>query len=347
MLSDAPVGFARSAETLSDDMQTLRPTIMLAVPRLFERARAKVMAEAGKSVISRRLLAWTEAVGWQRRQAAEGKASAPSWMPQLFWRLAGRQVAARVRAGFGGRIAMLICGGAPLSAETSRFLAAMELPLLQGYGLTEAGPAVTGTTVETRDSDSVGYVLPGGELAIGDHSELLVRSPGLMLGYWNNPQATREVLDPDGWLHTGDVADIIDGRVFIRGRIKDILVLSTGENVNPGPIETAILADPLIEQACVLGDSRPWCAAVVVVDAPAYTRWLRRISARGDMAARHALTRRLLARLSGFPPYARIRDVVVETTPWDLESGLITPTLKAKRPRISERYATDLAALYD
>ena len=238
-----------------------------------------------------------------------------------------------------------------VSETISRLEARLGVPLFtrttRSVQLTEAGRAVTGTTVEARDSESVGYVLPGGELAIGDHSELLVRSPGLMLGYWNNPQATREVLDPDGWLHTGDVAEIIDGRVFIRGRIKDILVLSTGENVNPGPIETAILADPLIEQACVLGDSRPWCAAVVVVDAPAYTRWLRTISARDDKAARHALTHRLEARLSGFPPYARIRDVVVETTPWDLESGLITPTLKAKRPRISERYATELAALYD
>jgi len=177
-----------------------------------------------------------------------------------------------------------------------------------------------------------------------------VRSPGVMKGYWHNTQASQETLDDKGWLHTGDAAEIIDGWVFIRGRIKDVIVLSTGENVNPGPIEMAILSDPLIDQTCVLGDGRPWCAAVVVIDTHAFQDWVARTKG-GDTdltspGTQKFLAGRLAARMNNVPPFARIRNVIVETKPWDLSSGLITPTLKSKRPRIAERYAEKLDALY-
>jgi long-chain acyl-CoA synthetase len=350
MLGNAPMAFARSVEHLSEDMQTLRPSIMLAVPRLFDRARARVVDTAEKSAVSARLLKWTEDIGWQRRLVAEGKKARLSPIQRLFWMVAGQRIASRVRDAFGGRIRMMICGGAALSGETSRFMAAMGLPLLQGYGLTEAGPAVTGCKIKDRRSDSVGFALPGCELKIGEKRELLLRSPGVMLGYWNKPEATREVLDSDGWLHTGDVAEIVDGRVYIVGRIKDILVLSTGENVNPNPIETALLSDPLIEQACVLGDGRQWCSAVVVVNPPAFEQWKAKAGLSSadpeDPSARDALVKRLKGRMQHIPPFARVADLVIEETPWDLNSGLITPTLKAKRPRIAERYSEQLDKLY-
>ncbi|MCA0869979.1 long-chain fatty acid--CoA ligase [Seohaeicola saemankumensis] len=351
MLGNAQVAFARSVEDLAEDMQELSPTVMLAVPRLFERARAKALAKAGRSVVARKLLEWTEFAGWHRQQAAEGRRVARPVWERVFWLLLGQRVATRVRGAFGGRIRMMVCGGAPLSADTSRFMAAMEMPLLQGYGLTEAGPAVTGSTIDERRSDSVGFALPGSELAIGDRQELFVRSPGVMMGYWGKPAATREVLDDEGWLRTGDAAEVIEGRVYIRGRIKDILVLSTGENVNPTPIETALLADPLIDQACVLGEGRPWCSAVVVVNRKAFQHWSAEVGMAdgnpnsGDL--RQALVNRLEPRMDGIPPYARIRNFVVETSPWTLESGLITPTLKAKRPRIADRYGSALDALYE
>jgi long-chain acyl-CoA synthetase len=245
---------------------------------------------------------------------------------------------------------MMICGGAPLSPDTAQFFAAMDLPLLQGYGLTEAGPAVTGTTIEDRRSDSVGRALPGSELAIGAKQELLVKSPGVMLGYWNKPDATKGAIDEDGWLHTGDAAEISGDRVYIRGRIKDILVLSTGENVNPAPIETALLSDPLIDQVCVLGDGKPYCTAVLVVDPAKLRKWLGEFQLSTDAdhwpKTRKAFVDRVDKLLVDIPPFARIRDVVVETEPWSLESGLITPTLKAKRPRIVERYSQALKDIY-
>ncbi len=350
MLANSPVAFARSIQDLAEDMRALHPTVMLAVPRLFERVHDKVISEAEGSVIASRLLAWTEAIGWRRRQVVEKKLPPPSIVANLYWTLIGRRVSRRVHEAFGGHIRMLVCGGAPLSADTSRFFAAMEIPLLQGYGLTEAGPAVTGSTIDDRRCDSVGFTLPGSELKIGDRQELLIHSPSAMIGYWNNPDATNDAFDQDHWLRTGDAAEIIDERVYIRGRIKDILVLSTGENVNPTPIEAALAADPLIEQVCVLGDSKPWCSAVVVVNAPKFQAWCEKtdVSLANPMSeeVRRNLVEYLTNRLEDTPPFARIRDIVIETEPWGLENGLITPTLKPKRARVLARYEKALSDLY-
>ena len=350
MLANAPVAFCLSVDRLAEDMQTLRPTVMLAVPRLFDRVRAKIEERANRSALSRVLMAWTQKVGWERCIEQAHKAETQSWLKQTYWQFVGSRLAARVRSAFGGRVHMLICGGAPLSAETSRFMAAMELPVLQGYGLTEAGPAVTGCKIDERRIDSVGFALPGCELKTGAKGELLVRSPGVMLGYWKNATATREILDEDGWLHTGDVAEIIDGRVYIKGRLKDILVLSTGENVNPNPIEASILADDLIDQVCVLGDKKPWCCAVVVVNTNACHEWaakngLEPADAK-DQRLRKAVKDRLVARMDNIPPFARIGGVIIEEHPWELESGLITPTMKSKRPKVAAQYAQEIEELY-
>ena len=351
MLNGSTVAFARSITTLAEDLASQRPTILLAVPRLFEKARDSAVAKADTTALGRWLLRCTEGVGWRRHCTREGTASAPPLFDLPFWAFAGRRIAARFRAGFGGRLRMVISSGAPLSGATYKFMAAMEVPLIEGYGLTEAGPAVTGSTHADRRLGSVGRALPGAELKIGRRQELLVRSPGLMMGYWQNPRATGDIVDADGWLHTGDAAEIVEGRVYIRGRLKDILVLSTGENVNPVPIETAVLADPLIEQACVLGDGKPWCAAVVVVDPDHFRNWAAQICPGirdpNDSRLRTALTERLGQQMGHVPTFARIRALHIVTQPWNLDSGLITPTLKTKRPKIAARYAREINNLYD
>ena len=351
MLNGSTVSFARSIKTLAEDLASQRPTILLAVPRLFEKACDVAVTQAGATALGRWLLRCTEQVGWTRHCARLGAEPASGLLDQLFWALAGRGIAARFRAGFGGRLRMALSGGAPLPESTYKFIAAMEVPLIEGYGLTEAGPAVTGSTHADRRLGSVGRALPGAELKIGRQQELLVRSPGLMMGYWHNPRATDNTVDADGWLHTGDVAEIIEGRVYIRGRLKDILVLSTGENVNPVPIETAVLTDPLIEQACVLGDGKPWCAAVVVVNPDRFHDWAAQTcpgaSDPNDFRLRTALTERLGQQMGHVPIFARVRALHIVTQPWNLDSGLITPTLKAKRPKIVDRYAREIDNLYD
>ncbi len=350
MLSGATVAYAQSIETLAADLADQKPTILLAVPRLFEKAHHKAVEQAEANALGGWLLKNTERIGWARHLSAEVTGQPLTLSQRLFWTLLGQHVAKRVGASFGGRLRMVLSGGAPLSEATYRFMAAMEVPLIEGYGLTEAGPAVTGSTLADRRFGSVGRPLPGAEVKTGNRQELLVRSPGVMMGYWRNPQASAEAVDEEGWLHTGDVAEIFDGRVEICGRLKDILVLSTGENVNPLPIETAVLTDPLVDQACVLGDGKPWCSAVVVVDADKFGIWAKEVCPEAqdvnDRGLSAALTKRLSERMEQVPPFGRIRAVYVETNPWSLESGLITPTLKAKRTRIAARYAQKLESLY-
>lgn len=351
MLNGSTVCYPQSIDTLSEDLVSQRPTVLLAVPRLFERVHRAALEQAGKNWLGRWAFDHAVDVGWARSLSAEGGGGPLGFVDRQFWAWFGSGIARRVHESFGGRLRMAISGGAALSSATQKFMAAMDVPLIEGYGLTEAGPAVTGSTLADRRSGFVGRALPGARVQIGHKNELLVKSPGVMLGYWNNSIATQKAIDSEGWLHTGDVAAIIDERVQIQGRLKDILVLSTGENVNPVPIETALLSDPLIEQACVLGDNKPWCAAVVVVTTSQFWDWADQALPGGvrdahDARLRQALTNRLAKRMEGIPNFAHIRDVIIETVPWTLDSGLITPTLKAKRPKIAELYRSALDDLY-
>ncbi|GGE61926.1 AMP-dependent synthetase/ligase [Actibacterium pelagium] len=351
MLNGSTVAYGRSIEVLAEDLRSQRPTILLAVPRLFEKAHHKAVERAQSSLIGGFLMKQTERTGWRRFQTTLDPSLSSNLLDRFFWSLIGARVAARIRDAFGGRLRMVISGGAPLSAQTFRFMAAMEVPLIEGYGLTEAGPAATGSTFEDRRLESVGKALPGAEVRTGPKQELLIRSPGLMMGYWGNPSASAKAIDEDGWLHTGDAAEIENGWVRIKGRIKDILVLSTGENVNPMPIESAIQSDPLIQQACVLGDGKPWCSAVVVIDTERFEKWAENqipgVKDFNDAHLRKSLRNRLLEKMDNIPPFARINAVHVEVEPWTLESGLLTPTLKAKRPKVAQRFRNELNALYD
>ena len=351
MMSCATVAFNRSVALLREDMAQVKPTHLLAVPRLFERIVAAVRSEARESALGALLLPRIESIGWKRAEAELYRAQAPSWLARIFWAIIGKRTSQRVRGIFGGRLRIALSGGAPLSRETFKFMLGMGVPLIEGYGLTEAGPAVTGSTLEDRHPGSVGRPLPGVEVRLGMDDELLVRTPSAMLGYWGNPEATSKTLDADGWLHTGDVAELRGGRIYIRGRLKDILVLSTGENVNPTATESALLADPLVDQVCVLGDGKPWCCAVVVANRVEWQAFVVRHGLHANdpnaSAARQALVDHLSTRMSAVPPFAQVRDVHVELEPWSLDSGLITPTLKAKRPRVAAKYEQALSRLYD
>ncbi len=348
LLAGASVTFSRSVETLREDMQAVSPTIMLAVPRLFDKLREAALAKVKGSSFNTWAFETALKIGWQRRLAAEGTERAPGLLGRLFWNVFGRKIAERVNGAFGSRLRVVLSGGAPMSPETSRFMAAMQIPLIEGYGLTEAGPAVTGSTLDDRRIGSVGRPLPGAEVRIGEAEELLVKSPGVMLGYWGNPEATKRSFTEDGWLRTGDRAELIDGRVYIRGRLKDLIVLSTGENVNPSPILDAMLEDALVEQAVVLGDNRPRCAAVVVVDAPAFESWRSGKGLGGKdkdhKDVRAAMLQRLLARMESIPPFARICGVHIETSPWTADDGLITGYIAAAEARIVAHLRRDLDA---
>lgn len=352
MMYGMQTAFNRSIQQLADDMLAIRPTILVAVPRIFERIHERIKKQLkNESVIARGLFHLTVAIGWQRFQYQQGRAY---WHPGLLlWPLLNRLVAQKVRARFGGRLQLAASGGAALLPAITRVFIGLGLNILQGYGLTETSPIISANTQSDNDPASVGKAIPGLQLKIGDNDELLVKGPGNMLGYWNNHQATSQIINSEGWLHTGDKASIRNGFIYITGRIKDILVLSNGEKIPPMDMECAISLDSLFEQVLVVGEGRPYLSALVVLNAESWVTLARAHQLDPFAAASlhnktiiSKLQRRISHALHDFPGYAKIRRVHPLLEQWSIENDLMTPTLKIKRARVLEKYKTEIESMY-
>ena len=250
---------------------------------------------------------------------------------------------------------MRVCvsGGAPLSPEVARFFIGLGLPLTEGYGLTEASPVISGSPPQDCIPGSVGRPLADVEVRIGRQGELLARGPNVMLGYWQQPEATRQAIDEDGWLHTGDVAEIREGNIVIRGRLKEVLVTSTGEKVPPADMEMALTADPLFDQAIVIGEGRPYLAALLVLNPESWIRFAGNLglehsdpNALDNPVAIKAALSRVQGCLKSFPGYAQVRAVQLMLKPWTVDNGLITPTMKVKRSQLEAHFADEIKHLY-
>lgn len=328
--------FSRGPEFLADDLLLIRPTAMLAVPRVFERLYAKLSKAVLEGPLHQRALFHLALSDSSRRFSK---------------RLTGRLVAG-VQQRFGGRLRMAVSGGAPLAPEIARAFNALGIPLIQGYGLTEAGPVVSVNPADgSGDADSAGRPLDNVETRIAPDGELLVRSPSLMQGYWRDPEATARVLDQNGWLHTGDKASRLCGNeLVLTGRLKDVLVMSTGVKCCPAEVESHLTADPLFEQTLVLGESRPYLVALLVA-APGELEALKRFVAysadgEGEAHLERALLQRCRARLSGLPHSHQLLRVALVPA-FTLANGLMTTTLKPRRTAITKTHAALIESLYD
>ena len=347
------VAYARSIPQLGDDMQTIRPTVLVAVPRIYERAYAAIRsALAKKGALARTLFDWTERLGWRRFLASQD-AAPPSPLVLALMPILDRAVAANVRAEFGGRLSRAIAGGAPMPSAVSRCFLAMGIDVLQGYGMTETSPIVSVNSPTRNDPATVGEPIEGVEVRIGAGDEILVRGPNVMMGYWRREAETARALEPDGWLHTGDKGSLRDGRITIRGRIKDIIVTSTGEKISPTDLEQAIVADPFFDQVMVIGEQRPFIAALAVLNRSAAEQAAKELGIAGELGeAMQSEPLRALAlakigrAVAQFPKYATPRKVWLTVEPWTVGGALITPTLKPKRLAIERAFAAEIERLY-
>jgi long-chain acyl-CoA synthetase len=349
MIGGATVAYARSVDTLREDLGTIRPTVLLAVPRIYERIQERIRQESDRSFVKGALVRLTTDIGWQRHEARRHRAPAPGLGRHLLWPLLDKFVARRLLRALGGRLRVAVSGGASLPPDTARFLVGLGLPLVEGYGLTEAAPVVTATRLGEILPGSVGQPLHGLDIKLGDQDELFVRTPSVMKGYWQDEMATAAAIDAEGWLRTGDIAEIRDGRVFIKGRLGERLALSTGEKVMASAIEAAIRRDPLFDQVCVIGEGRPCLAAVVSLNP---TRWKSTASEVGvDAQAPNTASKAILYRigrlLSDLPRPAQVCAVHLVLEAWTVQQGLLTPTLKVKRQAVEERYASAIEAVYE
>jgi len=354
MMTGATVAYARSIPLLSEDLQNLHPTIMISVPRIYERVYGAIHTKLAEgSPLKRALFNLAVETGWSRFLHEQGRGG---WkLSFLLWPLLNKLVAQKILDRLGGRLRTAVSGGAALAPEISHMFVGLGLPVVQGYGLTETSPIIAGNHLDNNFPDSVGQPIRGVQVRIGAQNELLVKGPNVMLGYWNNPEATRAMIDADGWLNTGDTVGISDtGHIYITGRIKEIIVMSNGEKVPPADMEQAIQRDRLFDQVMVYGEGRPYLVALAVLNPDAWLQFTNELGVRGDMpesltdsSVQAAILQRIAENMRAFPGYARVHRVLLLQEPWSIENGLLTPTLKVKRAKVVEKFAGQIKELYE
>jgi long-chain acyl-CoA synthetase len=352
IMTGSTTAYSRSVLVLGEDLQAIRPTLLISVPRIYERVYGRIRdaLDAG-SPLKKKLFLAAVSVGYARFEHAQGRGP---WLPSfLLWPVLNALVAKKILARLGGRMRAAISGGAALPPDISRVFIGLGLPVLQGFGMTECSPVAAANRPDDNLPASVGTVLPGIQLKIGENNALMIKGPNVMLGYWNNPEATKAILGADGWLNSGDTARIdAQGHVFITGRLKEIIVLSNGEKVPPVDIEAAIARDPLFEQVMLLGEGKPFLTVMTVLNADHWKKLCAEEgldpspAAAGSKRVEEVLRVRISAQMREFPGYAQVRRVSASLEPWSVENGLLTPTMKLKRAKVMEKFNAEIDRMY-
>ena len=352
--SGATIACAESIEAISENLVEVRPTIMVSVPRLFEKMYARVMEMVLKASAARRaLFFWALNVGKRAAAREIGRRRIPTFLG-LKRRLARRFVFSKILERTGGRVRFFICGGAPLAADIAEFFLAMGLIILPGYGLTETAPVLTGNTLEAYRLGSAGQAIPGVELRIAADGEILARGPNVMQGYYKLEAETRQVLE-GGWLHTGDIGHLDDdGFLFITDRKKDLIVTAGGKNVAPQPIESLLGLSPYISNAVVVGERRRFISALVVPNFEKLEAYARSIHIpfrnRAELCRRKDIVGFMQAEVDRSTPelasYERVKKIALLDHDFELAAGEVTPTLKIRRAIVEDKYKTLIDALY-
>jgi long-chain acyl-CoA synthetase len=337
------IAYAHDIRTVADDLKILHPTVVVSVPRLYEKVYARVMDERG---LKARIVAWATSVGARWADARlEGRE--PSALVRLQYAIADRLVFRKIRDGVGGRLRFFVSGGAPLSPEIARFLYSAGLVILEGYGLTETSPVTNVNPPDALRIGTVGPPVPGTEIRIAEDGEIQVRGPQVMKGYYNRPEDTAAVIDEEGWFSTGDVGEITEeGYLRITDRKKDLIVTAGGKNIAPQPIENRLKSNPFVEQVVMVGDRRRFAALLVVPDFGALESWARERNL--AVAGRDALVREpavqalmeeeVMDHLGPLSSFERPKKLALLTREFTIEDGTLTPTQKVKRRVVQERF---------
>ena len=348
------IAYGGGTVSLLRDLAEVRPTLLCCVPRVLELVYRRVLGERESAGFAKRqLLDWALALGKSvGTRRVEERAIPP--LHQLQLQLIDRIVFQKLRHTLGGRIRFLVSGGAPLNAEIARFFYGIGVTVYEGYGLTEAGPVISCNRPGQTRLGTVGIALPQVEVKIDTDGEICARGPNIMAGYYQRPEDTAAVLDADGWLHTGDVGNIdSDGFITITDRKKDLIITASGENIAPQPIEGALKQDPLIEEACLIGDKRPFVTALLVPNQALVETLARKNGVSGDwqtvlshQTVQGLFRDRVNAVNKTLPTPARIRQFRVLDQPFSQDRGELTPTMKVRRRHVLETRQEQIEAMY-
>ena len=358
LLSGAYVGFTIAflpdPLRVGEVMLQVRPTVLPSVPRVYEKVHTAVQARFDEATgLKRRLVDWALPIGREVSRLEAGGKPVPRRLA-LRHRVADRLVFSKVRERLGGRLRLPISGGAPLAREIAEFFDAVGVRILEGYGLTECTTACSTNRPERYRFGTVGPPLPGFEVRIAEDGEILVRSETVFQGYFKDPEATAEVLTPDGWLRTGDIGELDeDGFLTITDRKKDILVTAGGKNVAPQNLENDLKTSKFVSQAIVVGDRRPYVTALITLDAEEIGRWATGQGIDGDFATlvRDERVRELVQRIVDEvnrerSRFEQIKRFAVVPRDFTMEDGEVTPTLKLRRRAVMEHFSAEIDALY-
>jgi len=350
----ASIAYAESNETVPDNLAEVRPTFVLAVPRLYEKFYARVLENAlSGGTVKKRIFFWARSVAdrWSEKTLAK---RSPGLLLGLQYRIAQRLVFSKLRARMGGRLRVFVSGGAPLAPEINRFFYSAGLPILEGYGLTETSPVIAVNSPEHFRIGTVGKPIAGVEVSIAADGEILARGPGIMKGYFNNPTATSEAIDRDGWFHTGDIGELRDGFLAITDRKKDIIVTAGGKNIAPQPIENSVKTNKYVSQAVMIGDKRKYPVILIVPNFEQLEKWAKRANMiwtdraqlLGITAVREKIEREVNASLTALARFEMPKKVALLEHDFTIERGELTPTLKVKRRVIDRQYKELIDSLY-
>ncbi len=351
----ATIAYAESIDTVRENILEIRPTMVASVPRLFERIRHRIMKRVmAQSSLKQKFFHWALEIG--KQYEASKRAGGPSLPLAVKRGIAAKLVYGKLNAQTGGRLRFFVSGGAALPRELGEFFDAMGLPIIEGYGLSESSPVISVNTLDDRRFGTVGKPIPGVEVQIAADGEILARGPNIMKGYWNNPQATSEVIDKEGWLHTGDVGELtVDGYLRITDRKKHLFVSSGGKNIAPQPIENLFLANRYIDQFVLIGDGRMYCTALIVAHFDLLKERMRELNVSfasvdelvGKPEVRKIFEEEISTIQKDLPNYERVRKFTLLSNPLTVESGELTPTQKVRRKVVEEKYKDLIDKMYN
>lgn len=352
--SGVSVAYAESVDALLANFSEVRPTIVVSVPRIYEKIYARVLENAlASGAIKKRIFFWARQVGdkWADEKLA---GRTPAGSLAFKYSIATRLVFSKLKARVGGRLRLFVSGGAPLAPEINKFFYSAGLMILEGYGLTETSPIISCNTPQHFRIGTVGRPIPGVDVKIAADGEILARGANIMLGYLNKPEATSEALDAEGWFHTGDIGELQDGFLRITDRKKDIIVTAGGKNIAPQPVENQAKMNKYVSQAVMIGDKRKFPIMLVVPNFETLEKWAKlknllwtnRAQLLAQPQVKAKIEKEVFGSLHGLAKFEMPKKIGLLDQDFSIEGGELTPTLKVKRRIIGERHKALVDALY-